>query len=60
MSHAGFKNADLQTMTRWDEMVQIFNIAAGKVETRFRRLVCRSFYVRRWEGEILLIFIILR
>jgi hypothetical protein len=30
---AGFKNADLQSMERWDEMVQALKVAAGVVAT---------------------------
>ncbi len=33
MSTAGFKNADLQSMERWDEMVQALKVAAGVVAT---------------------------
>jgi hypothetical protein len=33
MTENGFKNADLQAMTRWDEMVKAIDIAAGKVAT---------------------------
>ena len=33
MSTAGFKNADLQSMERWDEMAQALKVAAGVVAT---------------------------
>jgi hypothetical protein len=33
MTENGFKNADLQAMTRWDEMVRAIDIASGKVAT---------------------------
>ena len=33
MTNGGFKNADLQAMTRWEEMVQAIDIVAGKVAT---------------------------
>jgi hypothetical protein len=33
LGQAGFMNADLQAMTRWDEMVKAIDIAAGKVAT---------------------------
>jgi hypothetical protein len=33
MSQAGFKNADLQSLERWDEMIKAIDIASGKVAT---------------------------
>ena len=33
MTENGFKNADLQSMERWEEMVKALKIAAGVVVT---------------------------
>jgi hypothetical protein len=33
MTENGFKNADLQAMTRWDDMVKAVDIASCKVAT---------------------------